>query len=172
MTGSACRRRRARPQRCSDPATLLDLLAAESLLTNYQISRLRAGNIAELVLGNYRVLDRVGATRVIMLSMNAGEDSVLQTLRAGAVGYLVKTADPPRGDVPVFCDSPACRRGLPRASRQAADLPGATAGRGDGAGNRGALRAHRTCCRQASVSAAAANAESPAPGIAAIGGGS
>ena len=33
-------------------------------------------------------------TRVIMLSMNAGEDSVLQTLRAGAVGYLVKTADP------------------------------------------------------------------------------
>jgi len=34
------------------------------------------------------------ATRVIMLSMNAGEDSVLQALRAGAVGYLVKTADP------------------------------------------------------------------------------
>jgi DNA-binding NarL/FixJ family response regulator len=34
------------------------------------------------------------STRVIMLSMNAGEDSVLQTLRAGAVGYLVKTADP------------------------------------------------------------------------------
>src|SRR6202162_4131244 len=34
------------------------------------------------------------ATRVIMLSMNAGEDSVLQTLRAGAAGYLVKSADP------------------------------------------------------------------------------
>ena len=34
------------------------------------------------------------ATRVIMLSMNAGEDSVLQTLHAGAAGYLVKTADP------------------------------------------------------------------------------
>ncbi len=34
------------------------------------------------------------ATRVVMLSMNAGEDSVLQTLRAGAAGYLVKTADP------------------------------------------------------------------------------
>lgn len=33
-------------------------------------------------------------TRVIMLSMNADEDSVLNTLRAGAVGYLVKTADP------------------------------------------------------------------------------
>ena len=33
-------------------------------------------------------------TRVIVLSMNADEDSVLKTLRAGAVGYLVKTADP------------------------------------------------------------------------------
>ena len=33
-------------------------------------------------------------TRVIMLSMNADEDSVLKTLRAGAAGYLVKTADP------------------------------------------------------------------------------
>jgi DNA-binding NarL/FixJ family response regulator len=34
------------------------------------------------------------AARVVMLSMNAGEDSVLQTLRAGASGYLLKTADP------------------------------------------------------------------------------
>jgi len=33
-------------------------------------------------------------TRVIILSMNADEDSVLKTLRAGAMGYLVKTADP------------------------------------------------------------------------------
>jgi DNA-binding NarL/FixJ family response regulator len=33
------------------------------------------------------------ASRVIMLSMNAGEESVLQALRAGAAGYLVKTAD-------------------------------------------------------------------------------
>ncbi len=32
--------------------------------------------------------------RVIMLSMNADQDSVLKALRAGAVGYLVKTADP------------------------------------------------------------------------------
>ena len=32
--------------------------------------------------------------RVIILSMNADEDSVLKTLRAGAVGYLVKSADP------------------------------------------------------------------------------
>lgn len=33
-------------------------------------------------------------TRVVMLSMNLDEDSVLKALRAGAVGYLVKTADP------------------------------------------------------------------------------
>ena len=32
--------------------------------------------------------------RVIVLSMNADPDSVLRALRAGAVGYLVKTADP------------------------------------------------------------------------------
>jgi DNA-binding NarL/FixJ family response regulator len=38
---------------------------------------------------------RAGPTpRVIILSMNADEDSVLQSLRAGACGYLVKTADP------------------------------------------------------------------------------
>jgi DNA-binding NarL/FixJ family response regulator len=41
-----------------------------------------------------RVARTCPATRVVMLSMNAGEDSVLQTLRAGAAGYLVKTADP------------------------------------------------------------------------------
>jgi DNA-binding NarL/FixJ family response regulator len=33
-------------------------------------------------------------TRVIMLSMNADADSVLRSLRAGAVGYLIKNADP------------------------------------------------------------------------------
>src|ERR1700757_4633685 len=33
-------------------------------------------------------------TRVVILSMNADEDSVLKALRAGAAGYLVKTADP------------------------------------------------------------------------------
>jgi len=33
-------------------------------------------------------------TRVVMLSLNADEDSVLKALRVGAVGYLVKTADP------------------------------------------------------------------------------
>jgi len=33
-------------------------------------------------------------THVVMLSMNADSDSVLKALRAGAVGYLVKAADP------------------------------------------------------------------------------
>jgi len=33
-------------------------------------------------------------TRVVMLSMNADEDSVLKALRSGAAGYLVKSADP------------------------------------------------------------------------------
>ncbi len=33
-------------------------------------------------------------SRVVVLSMNADADSVLRALRAGAVGYLVKTADP------------------------------------------------------------------------------
>jgi DNA-binding NarL/FixJ family response regulator len=32
--------------------------------------------------------------RVVMLSMSGAEDTVLRALRAGAVGYLLKTADP------------------------------------------------------------------------------
>jgi DNA-binding NarL/FixJ family response regulator len=41
-----------------------------------------------------RMTRRSPAIRVIMLSMNTGEDSVLHALRSGAAGYLVKTADP------------------------------------------------------------------------------
>jgi DNA-binding NarL/FixJ family response regulator len=41
-----------------------------------------------------RIARTLSRTRVLILSMNADEDSVLKTLRAGAVGYLVKTADP------------------------------------------------------------------------------
>src|SRR5438132_12591462 len=41
-----------------------------------------------------RVARTYPATRVIILSMNAAEDSVLQALRTGDAGYLVKTADP------------------------------------------------------------------------------
>lgn len=40
-------------------------------------------------------------TRVIMLSMSTDEDSVLKALRAGAVGYLVKTADPAELDLAI-----------------------------------------------------------------------
>lgn len=41
-----------------------------------------------------RMVRTLPRTRVVILSMNADEDSVLKALRAGAVGYLVKTADP------------------------------------------------------------------------------
>jgi DNA-binding NarL/FixJ family response regulator len=41
-----------------------------------------------------RIVRTCPRTRVIMLSMNADADSVLKSLCAGAVGYLVKTADP------------------------------------------------------------------------------
>jgi DNA-binding NarL/FixJ family response regulator len=40
-------------------------------------------------------------TRVVMLSMNADEDSVLKALRAGAAGYLVKSADPAELEVAI-----------------------------------------------------------------------
>ncbi|MGA2254451.1 MAG: response regulator transcription factor [Thermoguttaceae bacterium] len=41
-----------------------------------------------------RIVGAFPHTRVVMLSMSADEDSVLYTLRAGAIGYLVKTSDP------------------------------------------------------------------------------
>ncbi len=41
-----------------------------------------------------RIASAFPRTRVVMLSMSTDEDSVLKTLRAGAVGYLVKNADP------------------------------------------------------------------------------
>ena len=41
-----------------------------------------------------RLVKAFPRTRVVILSMNADEDSVLRALRAGAIGYLVKTADP------------------------------------------------------------------------------
>jgi DNA-binding NarL/FixJ family response regulator len=39
-----------------------------------------------------RIRDRHAGVRVIILSMHAGEEYVLQALRAGAVGYLLKDA--------------------------------------------------------------------------------
>jgi DNA-binding NarL/FixJ family response regulator len=41
-----------------------------------------------------RIARNFPRTRVIILSMNADEDSVLKTLRVGAAGYVVKNADP------------------------------------------------------------------------------
>ena len=41
--------------------TALDLLIRHNLLTIYQANRVRAGTIFGMVLGNYRVLDRLGA---------------------------------------------------------------------------------------------------------------
>jgi DNA-binding NarL/FixJ family response regulator len=41
-----------------------------------------------------RIVRAFPRTRVLIVSMNADEDSVLKSLRAGAIGYLVKTADP------------------------------------------------------------------------------
>jgi response regulator RpfG family c-di-GMP phosphodiesterase len=47
--------------RCTDPRRLLALLREHRLLTDYQASRLETGNSFGLVLGNYRVLDRLGS---------------------------------------------------------------------------------------------------------------
>jgi response regulator RpfG family c-di-GMP phosphodiesterase/serine/threonine protein kinase len=47
--------------RWPDPLTFYDRLVEHGLLTPYQAGRLRAGRDFGLVLGNYRVLDRLGA---------------------------------------------------------------------------------------------------------------
>lgn len=41
-----------------------------------------------------RIVQTCPGTRVVILSMNSDEDSVLKAIRAGAAGYLVKSADP------------------------------------------------------------------------------
>ena len=46
-------------QGCSDTAAILPLLVRHSLLTEYQAARVYAGDAFGLVLGNYRVLDRI-----------------------------------------------------------------------------------------------------------------
>jgi DNA-binding NarL/FixJ family response regulator len=48
-----------------------------------------------------RICRTSSRSRVILLSMNADADSVLRALRAGAVGYLVKTADPAELDMAI-----------------------------------------------------------------------
>src|SRR6516162_11626507 len=46
---------------CRDEERLLSLLVEHKLLTEYQADRIRAGKTYGLVLGSYRVLDRLGA---------------------------------------------------------------------------------------------------------------
>jgi response regulator RpfG family c-di-GMP phosphodiesterase/serine/threonine protein kinase len=46
---------------CKDKDAVLTMLVERKLMTEYQAARVRAGTIYGLVLGNYRVLDRLGA---------------------------------------------------------------------------------------------------------------
>jgi response regulator RpfG family c-di-GMP phosphodiesterase/serine/threonine protein kinase len=46
---------------CTNNSTLLTLLQEHALLTEYQADRIEAGTTHGLILGNYRVLDRIGA---------------------------------------------------------------------------------------------------------------
>jgi response regulator RpfG family c-di-GMP phosphodiesterase len=48
-------------QACRDKNRLLPLLVDRDLITDYQASRITAGKKSGLVLGNYRILDRLGA---------------------------------------------------------------------------------------------------------------
>src|SRR5438445_12082183 len=48
-------------EKCTDQSDLLSLLYAHQLLTRYQVDRIEAGTIHGMMLGNYRILDRLGA---------------------------------------------------------------------------------------------------------------
>src|SRR5690242_4962222 len=48
-------------EQCGEREQLLALLVENGLLTEYQAGRIDAGTTFGLVLGNYRVLDRIGA---------------------------------------------------------------------------------------------------------------
>jgi response regulator RpfG family c-di-GMP phosphodiesterase len=52
---------RDRLKDCKDVSELLPLLVEEKLLTDYQATRVNAGKVFGLVLGNYRVLERIGS---------------------------------------------------------------------------------------------------------------
>src|SRR4051794_21314784 len=53
--------RRERLSRSDDVPTLLDRLVHEGLLTEYQAHRIARGEMYGLILGNYRLLDKLGA---------------------------------------------------------------------------------------------------------------
>jgi len=88
--------RRASFQQCADLHGLLEGLVDAGLLTNYQASRVSVGKTFGLILGNYRVLDRLGvggmgvvykAEHILMrrvaaikvLSIEADQDQALVT---------------------------------------------------------------------------------------------
>src|SRR4051812_31974217 len=52
---------RERVLRANDKAKALSMLVDQGLLTQYQAARISAGTTFGLVLGNYRVVDRIGA---------------------------------------------------------------------------------------------------------------
>ena len=52
---------RERVLRATDKAKALSMLVDQGLLTQYQSARISAGTTFGLVMGNYRVLDRIGA---------------------------------------------------------------------------------------------------------------
>lgn len=52
---------RAKILECPNASALLTLLKDNGLLTDYQVGRIEAGTTHGLILGNYRVLDRLGA---------------------------------------------------------------------------------------------------------------
>jgi DNA-binding NarL/FixJ family response regulator len=67
---------------------LVDLHAPDVVLLDIMMPGLNGFDTAT------RLAQGGARARVIILSMNADEDAVLKALRVGAVGYLVKTADP------------------------------------------------------------------------------
>jgi len=56
-----CPAKRDQLQQAFEARGLLELLVGENLLTKYQATRIRAGKSFGLILGNYRILDRIGA---------------------------------------------------------------------------------------------------------------
>src|SRR5262249_18379474 len=84
---------RERLAHCAHTAELLRLLVEHKLLTEYQGRRIEAGRAGELLLGNYRVLDRLG-------SGGQGIRFPAEHLRVARPGGLQGPAAPPRAPKP------------------------------------------------------------------------